>query len=173
MTSVGSLNRASDLLVFAIDDRRYGLPAAAVVELHRSVAISPLPQPESSHLLEGVVDYHGQMAAVIDMRARFGHGHKPLAASDYFIFVRVDGNLLALRADKVLEIVNAPVEALTFMAAPANIPNQGHSVAGVCKLADGLVFIFDLQNFLNATESLDISQQLALALKLQEGEGEP
>jgi hypothetical protein len=57
------------------------------------------------------------------------------------------------------------VEALDIMTSPLEKSEQGQSFAGVSKLSDGLVFIFDLQNFLSNAEALVLDQHLAQNLK--------
>jgi len=154
---------ALDLLVFAIDDRRYGLPASEVVELTRAVAIYSRPETEPSHLLEGVVNLHGQLAAAINLRSRFGHPAKRLSPSEHFIFTRAAGHLLALRADHIVEIIRAPQESLDKIPRPTK-DNSSEYLAGVCKQSDNLIFIFDLQKFLSASDSRAIENLLNAAL---------
>src|SRR5438105_3779786 len=146
---------SSDLLVFAIDDRRYGLPAGEVVELSRAVAIYSRPEATANHLLEGVVNLHGELAAAVNLRSRFGHQPKSLSPSEHFIFTRAAGQLLALRADRILEIISPSADVLDSIPQTQTLkePKAEETFAGVCKLPQGLVFIFDLANFLSASET--------------------
>jgi chemotaxis signal transduction protein len=170
MTASETKVKASKLLVFAIDDVRYGLPAQDVVELTMAVAISPLPHPAGLDLLEGIVNFHGELAAAINLRSRFGHIGKALSPSEHFIFTRAGSHLVALRADRVLELVAAPVETLDIISAPPKDTDQRRCLAGVSKLSDGLVFIFDLENFLSPAESQVLGQELAHAAEHTRGE---
>jgi len=159
---------ALDLLVFAIDDTRYGLPASEVVELTRAVAISSRPDAEQSHLLEGVVNLHGQLAAAINLRSRFGHPAKRLSPSEHFIFTRASGHLLALRADHIVEIIRTPQDSLDMIPRQTK-DKRSEAFAGVCKLSENLIFIFDLPKFLSASDSRSIQDLLS---KAQEEEGQ-
>jgi purine-binding chemotaxis protein CheW len=170
MVALADKALASDLLVFAIDDTRYGLPADDVVELTRAVAIAPLPETEHAHLLEGIVNFHGELAAAIDLRSRFGHPARSLHPSEHFIFCRAGRHLLALRTDAVHNLVSAPVEALDLIDTKPRTTASGQPLAGVCKLSGGLVFIFDLKTFLTEGEISIIEASLKAAQKKERQE---
>jgi len=111
------------------------------------------------------------------LRSRFGHPPKRLTPSEHFIFARAAGQLVALRADRILEIISTPREALDLIprsgrqrsekseesANSAAAAETVESFAGVCKLPQGLVFIFDLQNFLSRSESRSIQDFITRA----------
>jgi chemotaxis signal transduction protein len=174
MVALADEVKASSLLVFAIDDVSYGLAADDVVELTRAVAIAPVPEPNQDHLLEGIVNFHGELAAAINLRSRFGHSPKVLHPSEHFIFTRAGRHLLALRVDSVRSLIEAPVEALNVMTShhkkPTSSVERGKAVAGVCKLSDGLVFIFDMHTFLSSGEALLVDSNLKAAKNQNTGE---
>jgi chemotaxis signal transduction protein len=174
MVALADEVKASSLLVFAIDDVSYGLAADDIVELSRAVAVGPVPEPDPGHLLEGIVNFHGELAAAINLRSRFGHPPKELHHSEHFIFSRAGRHLLALRVDAVKALITAPVEALDVMTAhrkkPAANVDRGQSVAGVCKLADGLVFIFDMQTFLSKGDAQMVESTLRAARNQNAGD---
>jgi purine-binding chemotaxis protein CheW len=171
MVALADKTKASDLLVFAIDGSRYGLPADDVVELTRAVAIAPLPEAQHVHVLEGIVNYHGELAAAIDLRSRFGHPAKPLSPSEHFIFCRAGRHLLALRADAVQTLTAAPVEALDLISTKPQTSAAGQPLAGVAKMPDGLIFIFDLKTFLSEGDKAVIEQSLQAAGNREREEG--
>jgi chemotaxis signal transduction protein len=161
MTSLQTEVKASGLLLFAIDSVRYGLPSDDVTEVTMAVAISPLPKAEGLQAIEGIVNFHGELAAVIDLRTRFRHEARSLSAAEHFIFTRAGKHLVALRADRVIDLIKAPVEALDLLTAPPRTSEQGRSLAGVSKLSDGVVLIFDMANFLSASEAQTIEAEIS------------
>ncbi len=72
--------------MFELDGARFGVPERDVVAISRAVLIAPLPRAPA--IVEGVVDLHGAIVPVLDVRARFGLPPLALSASDHFVFVR-------------------------------------------------------------------------------------
>jgi purine-binding chemotaxis protein CheW len=145
-----------DILVFEIGGRRFALPAPVVREVHRAVAILPLPN--APPLVEGVIDVHGEIVPVLDVRARAGLSAAPVSLTDHLILVSTHERTVAIRADCATELVrvdSADVARLRGVAAP------GDERPGVVRLPDGLLLIEDLERFLDA----DGSRALDLALR--------
>jgi purine-binding chemotaxis protein CheW len=153
------LSAANDLLTFELDGRRCALPAEAVLEVHRVVAIAPLAG--APRIVEGVVDLRGRLVPVLDVRAKLGLPPSPLALSNHLIFARLlrDGGgerTVALRVERALAVVRVPPELIEDprpIAGPV-------LAAGVAKLADGLVVIHDLRAFLSLEEALQVDAAL-------------
>ena len=141
------------ILVFQIDNQRYGLLAADVVEIERIVTLLPLPKAPNA--IEGVVNYHGTLIPVLDIRARFGLPPKSIAHTEHLIIASAMQQLIAIRADSALELIDLDVEALE------EVTRDRHYLLGVAKLSDGLVLIHNLQSFLNEEESSALKQALS------------
>jgi purine-binding chemotaxis protein CheW len=146
-----------DVVVFTLDDVRYGIAAAHVVEVVRAVAVTPLPGLPP--VVQGVIDYRGGLVPVFDTRARFGHAPREERLEDHFVLVRAGERTAALRADHAdrIEAVDA-----TRIEDPARQVAQVEHVAGVARLDDGLLLVHDPERFLAAAE------QEALAAALSE-----
>jgi purine-binding chemotaxis protein CheW len=92
-----------------------------------------------------VIDVRGQVVPVIDLRGRFGLPARPVEPADHLVVVRNGGQPAALRVDRALELVRL---------AEADVEDAGSIVpgitglAGVARLADGLVLIADLGRLL-------------------------
>ncbi len=102
--------RRPEILVFEVDGRRYGLPAAEVRELARAVTIVPLPSPTA--LVEGIIDVRGEAVPVLDLRARLGLPARGVEPSDHLIIARAAGRTVALRVDRALELRGGDVDAI-------------------------------------------------------------
>lgn len=128
------------LVVFAIGDRPFAVPAASVRELLRAVAITDLPGAPIG--VSGVIDLRGVLVPVVDLRARLGIPPRPLRAADQLVICDVAFGPVAVRVDRVIELQTA---------APDAIPAGAESDAIVHSLArtpDGVVVITDLSSFL-------------------------
>ena len=136
-----------DILIFELGSTRFGLPSAAVRELHRAVALVALPK--APPIVEGIINVRGCIVPVLDIRARFGLTARALSHTDHFILALAGERLVALRVDRALDVVR--VEPQQLERPEAGWKDVAY-VAGVAKLHDGLVLIHDLATFLDAAE---------------------
>src|SRR5471030_561625 len=119
------------LLSFTIDDQRYGVSSDAVVEIVRAVAITPLPGAPA--VVEGIIDVRGAIAAVFDLRARFGRPAQPLDPGQRFIVVRTASRLAALHVDHVLDLMDVDDRSASDLK--QQVPGARH-ISGVAALPD-------------------------------------
>lgn len=144
-----------DLLQFEIASQRYALPLHDVVEVVAAVAVARLPS--APRIIEGVIDVRGRIVPVLDMRARFQHPPRELDPSEHFILARAGARVVALRADRAIDITrleSADIERLESSVARPKF------VAGVAKTADGVVLIHHVADFLSESESEALDRAL-------------
>jgi purine-binding chemotaxis protein CheW len=151
-----------NVLLFELDGLRYALPSADVSELLRAVTVVPLPK--APRVVEGVINVRGQVVPVLDVRTRFQLPPKTASPTDHLILARAGERLVAIRADRALELVR--LDAGDFEEAKSVLPGAA-CVMGVAKLADGLVLIHDLRTFLEAAEAAAFDE----AVGMLEGHG--
>ena len=144
-----------DILLFALGGQRYGLWARDVRELLRAVAIVPLPR--APRVVEGVINLRGRVVPVLDLRARFGLPRKELETSDHFIVAAVGARLVAIRADRALDLLSVQLDRAQLEDLQAA---GAEYLAGVARLPDGLALIHDLAAFLSAGESVALDDAL-------------
>jgi purine-binding chemotaxis protein CheW len=144
------------LVVFSIDRQRYALPLHAVERVLPMVAVSPLPQAPAVVL--GVINLHGQVIPVLDLRRRFGLPLCDYGLTARLLVVRTRRRTLALPVDEVLGVSGVAAETIT--RPDALLPGIGH-VAGIVTLADGLLLIHDVE----ACLSLDEERRLSVSLE--------
>lgn len=143
------------LIVFTLDERSYALRISVVEKAVRMVEITPLPK--APDIVLGVIDFHGVITPVLDMRRRFRLPEREPRLDDQLIIARSAGRLVALVADRVSDVVDLPEEA---MVAPESILPALEYVEGVVRLEDGMIIIHDLDAFL----SLEEERALAAAI---------
>lgn len=144
------------LVVFVIGGQRYALSLPAVERVLPMVAVSPLPRAPTVAL--GVINLHGRVVPVLDIRRRFGLPPRDFGLTAHLLVARTPRRTVALPVDEALGVSEIPAEAVA--PAEAVLPGIGH-VAGLVALGDGLLFIHDLDTFL----SLDEERQLTEALE--------
>jgi len=137
-----------EVVVFEVAGRRYGLAAADVQELLRAVLPAPLPGAPAA--IEGVIDLRGRAVPVLDVRRRFGLPARDVEPTDHLIVARAAGRLVALRVDRVTDLVRLGPDDIEAAAGLA--PGEA-GVASVARLADGLVLVADLHALLPPDEA--------------------
>lgn len=142
--------------VFVIEGRRYALHLSVVERVLPMVEVSPLPEAPAIAL--GVINLRGQIVPVLDIRRRFGLPTRDYGPATHLLVARTARRIVALPVDEVLGVQAVAAAAIT---PPVSVlPGIGH-VAGIVALADGLLFIHDLETFL----LLDEEQRLTAALE--------
>lgn len=146
------------LVVFELDQSRYGLPLDVVERVVRIVEITALPK--APEIVLGVVNVQGRVIAVADLRKRFRLSERKPALSDQLIIARTPARPVALLVDAVSAVVEyAEGQAA---AAQAIVPGTDY-IAGVVKLADGMVLIQDLGRLLSLGEERRLDDAMANA----------
>ena len=144
------------LALFVIDTQRYALDLAAVERVLPLVAVTPLPHAPAIAL--GLINIHGEIIPVVDIRRRFGFPPRGVGLTGHLLIARTARRAVALQVDEVLGTLEFEADAVR--PAADVLPGIGH-VAGIVALADGLLFIHDLDTFL----SLEEDDQLTAAIE--------
>jgi purine-binding chemotaxis protein CheW len=144
------------LIVFTLDSQRYALHLPVVERAIRMVEISPLPK--SPEIVIGVVNYHGAVIPVLNIRRRFRLPEREPELGDQLLIARTASRIVALVVDTVHDVITLPSGELVE---PEAILSKLEHLEGVVKLDDGMVFIQDLDAFL----SLDEERALEAAIE--------
>jgi purine-binding chemotaxis protein CheW len=145
----------AQLLTFELSARRLALRLEQLETIVRAVAITALPHAPA--FIEGIINLRGRIVPVIDLRRRFGLPSQPLALDQSFIVTR-SGRTLALRVDRVHDVIAVPSDAIE--AAELVLPGARHA-AGVVRLPDGVIVIQDLEALLSSEEEARLVDALA------------
>ncbi len=135
------------LFAFAVEGQRYALYLSAVEKIVRAVEVTPLPK--APEIVSGLINMHGQVIPVLNIRRRFRLPEREIGASDQFIIARTSKRTVALCADDVSGVIEHPEQEVT--RAQEILPHMEY-VEGVMKLDDGIVLIHDLDTFLSLEE---------------------
>jgi purine-binding chemotaxis protein CheW len=152
------------LVVFTLDNHRYAVHLAAVERAVRVVEITPLPKAPG--VVSGVINLQGRIVPVLNIRKRFRLPDRETNLSDQLLIARTAQRTVALVVDAVCDVIDHIPQETT--APPTIVPGLEYLV-GVVKLADGMLFIHDLDDFL----SLDEEDALKLALGRENRSDEP
>lgn len=114
--------------------------------------------PKCPPVALGVINLHGQVIAVLDVRRRLGLRPRSYGLSARLVVARTVRRTVALVVDEVPGVTEISVGAVR--APDSVLPGIGH-VAGIAALPDGVLIIQDLDRFL----SLDEEQALTTAME--------
>lgn len=148
--------QAQQILPFTAAEQRGAIILNFVEEVQRACAISRLPSAPG--VIEGIINLRGEVVPVVDLRARFNLPRKPLALDDRFIIVRCSDRRVGLHVDEVDTPRPLGSEAL---AGSTDEFSGALGVSGVAKLADDLLLIYDVDEFLSSTEKEALARALA------------
>jgi len=152
------MSTANQLLVFGLDEQRYGLPLVLVGRVARVVGITPLPK--APDVVLGVVNVQGQIIPVIDLRRRFSRPDRGMLLTDVLLMSHTRRRPVALVADSVMGIVDCSEQDI--VRSDAILPGVEY-IAGLLKLKDGLILIHDIDKFLSLEEEECLDQAMVTA----------
>lgn len=144
------------LLTFKISEQQYALSLASVQQVVRIVEVTPLPKSPAAVL--GVIDLHGRIIPVLNVRRRFGLAENEPSLNDQFIIADTSTRTVALMVNSVTGVIEKPQEEI---ARAEDIVPGTEYVEGIAEFEDGILFIHDLNSFLSYTEETQLQDLLA------------
>ncbi len=152
----------STLLLFRLDDQRFGIPLQKVHHVVRAVAIISIP--DLNEVLYGVIDYHGEVIPVVNLRKRFMMREKPLSLNDRFIIVSTERRKLALVVDEADGVVDTEKGELSIagdvfsgIQDSSECPQNEHA-AFLYRDENGIVVIHDLEKLLSSEMEIQLDK---------------
>jgi purine-binding chemotaxis protein CheW len=132
---------------FRVGELFFGIEVLEVQEVLRYLEMTCVPL--APVVIEGLINLRGEIVTAIDMRRRLGLAPRPDGQVPMNMVIRSEDGAVSLLVDEIGDVLNLDDE--TLEPVPDNLPaEQKVSIAGVHKLADGLLLV------LNATGTLCI-----------------
>jgi purine-binding chemotaxis protein CheW len=156
VTSSATNQELEQLAVFRVDDGRYALPLATIGRIVRAVETTPLPRAPAAVL--GVIDVHGEVLPVLNLRRKLQLAEREIAPSDHFVIARTERRTLVLVIDRPETVIEVPAVEIVDTNAIESCPEQ---FRGIVKLPDGLVLIHDLEKFLSLEEERAMDEAMS------------
>jgi len=149
------MNRLIRLVNFNLDDQKYALFLSAVIRIIRAVEITGLPK--APEIVLGVINMHGLIIPVFDIRKRFRLPQREMQLDDQLIIASTSKRTVALLVDSVSDVIDIPEEKI--IAGEKILPGLEY-VEGVVKTEDGMILIHDLEQFLSLQEEKALHEAL-------------
>jgi purine-binding chemotaxis protein CheW len=144
---MGEARSMLSVFLTRLEGLQIGFPAAAVREIVRAVAIVSLPgAPE---VVEGVINLHGQIVTVVDLRHRLALSSLPVEPEQFLVILQSSDRLIAVRVDDVEDVIDLPVASLQSADSLSPVLQR---LQGVAPIASGAIVIYDVDTFLTQAE---------------------
>jgi purine-binding chemotaxis protein CheW len=150
------MNQLSRLVNFNLDDGKFALFLSAVMRIIRVVEITSLPK--APEIVLGVINMHGQVIPVFDIRKRFRLPSRDTQLGDQMIVASTVKRTVALLVDSVSDVIEISEEKI--IAGESILPGLEY-VEGVVKTEDGMILIHDLEQFLSLQEEKALHEAMA------------
>jgi purine-binding chemotaxis protein CheW len=143
------------IVLFSLDEPRYALYLSAVERVVQAVEITPLPK--APKIIMGVINFHGEIIPVIDIRKRFHLTSREINLEDQFIIAQTSKRTVVLVVDSVEGVYD--FEQDQVVDAEEVFPYVDY-ISGVAKIETDIVLINDLEKFLSIDEEKILDQAL-------------
>lgn len=148
------------IVLFSLDELRYALYLSAVERVVRTVEITPLPK--APDIVMGVVNFHGEIMPVINIRKRFNLPVREIELNDQLIIARTSKRLVGLVVDSVTGVHELGHYQLTDIERA--FPYADY-LSGIAKIDNDIVLIHDLEKFLSLDEQQVMNEALSTGEK--------
>lgn len=141
---------SKNILAFFIEKQRFAIYLHSVERVIRAQAITKIT--DSPLFIEGVIDYYGEIIAVINLRKRLGFQLNELSISDRFIIVKTNSRKLALIVDEVEDVIIPDTKDLF----DSKEIDAGMKFINILRDDEGIVLVYDVEKLLSKTEEIDL-----------------
>jgi len=150
-------SNSTEILSFLLDEHRFAIPLKSVERVLRAVEVTQIP--DSPEMIYGVIDYYGEVIAVLNLRHKFKMINSPVNINDRFILVKTEKRKVVLVVDEVIGVVT-PHELEINDAAQIN---PGLKITKVMCDSSGILFIYDLELLMNTIDEIQLEKMIELA----------
>lgn len=145
-------NNSNKILTFIIGHQRFAISLKSVERIIRAQFITKFK--ETTNFVDGIIDYHGDIIAVINLRKRLGYPVHDINISDRFIIVKTYSRKLALIVDEVEDVI-LPEDHDLF---DSNGIDKGLKFINIFRDESGIVLIYDIENLLSESEDIELEK---------------
>jgi len=149
------MEKLNKYLIYKNDDFQYALKLEDVDRVIPAVCISPLTgAPE---IIEGVINFQGQIIPVVNMRKILSLQNRELDINDQIIIAHTEKRTYALLVDSVKGVYKISVEEVD---AGEKVLYGLNTIEGITKLGEDILLISSLAELLSLDEEEVLSKTL-------------
>ena len=136
------MDKSNRFVVFTLDEQRLALPLSATERIVRAVEVTLLPK--APEIVLGVINVHGQIIPVLNIRKLFHLPERGIDLNDRFILVNTATRTIAILATEVYGVVERSEQEVI---ADQDILPDIEYIDGAIKLEDGTIGMIIMQDF--------------------------
>lgn len=142
-------------VIFRLGDSEFGVEIGQVLRIMRLMEVTRVPR--APNFLEGVVNIHGEMVPVVDLKKRFELPWQEYGDKARILVVEVEGQTVGMIVDSVTEIAWIPTSAIE--PPPEMVAEiSGVYLTGLGRLDDRLIIFLNLSRVLTTEEIEELEQ---------------
>ena len=139
----------TQLVIFKLGESEFGVEIGQVLRIARLMEITRVPR--APRFLEGVINVHGEIIPVLDLKKRLGLPEGEYGDQARILIVEVGDQKVGMMVDSVTEITWVPTSAIE--PPPEMVAEvSGVYLTGLGRLDDRLIIILDLSRVLSTEE---------------------
>jgi len=138
-------SKAGRYLTFVLAEEEYGLEILKVREINGVMDITAVPHVPT--YIKGVINLHGKVIPVIDLRLKFGIEETPRTSETCIIVVDVKGLLMGIIVDRVSEVLDVAEEDIEEPPSFGTTVNTDF-ILGMGKVKGSVKILLDIEKVL-------------------------
>lgn len=141
MSQLDSLK--NEFVLFSLDEKKYAISLESVENVVQMVEITPVSgMPE---YLEGIINVHGTIMPVINLRLRMHLKQRSVALEDKLIIAHFQSKAFVLMVDSVHDVIH--IEEQHFLIPDERIENQDFFTK-IVKMHKDIIFLINIEHLL-------------------------
>lgn len=150
------------LLSFLLDERRFAIPLNHIIKVIRAVEVTQIP--DSGELLYGVIDFHGDVIPVVNLRKRFSMDLRAILVDDSFVIIQTTKRKLVLVVDEVEEIIKqaektpGQVDLEDLLSGSVHNNSKVFKINGFLNDERGIIIIYDIEQILSSELAIQLDE---------------
>jgi purine-binding chemotaxis protein CheW len=158
--------KVTEILCFSMDEQRFAIPLDSVERVLRAQAVTAVP--DSPEYIYGIIDYHGEVIAVINLRKRFNLLCRPVRLNDRFIIAGTPSRKLALSVDEVEGVLIPDDKDLYEVKQVFPETDTGLKLIRILREDTGIILIYDMEKFLSGDEEIRLQEIIEMQTKAKQ-----
>lgn len=143
------------LIVFRLADEEFAVPIGEVREIVRSAPVTPVPGAPA--FIKGMINVRGDIAVVVDLKARFSLPAGQPAEPRHIVIAAHGKNIFAFEVDEVTEVLRIAADEVKPSPETATRVEERY-VTGFVLRGDRLIVLIDLMKALSEEALSQLAQ---------------
>jgi purine-binding chemotaxis protein CheW len=145
-----NLDSTIQVIVFNLDEERFGVEISQVKEIILPTQITSIPSAPS--FIEGVLNLRGQIVTIGSLRKRLGKESKKNDESTRVIVIELEDTIVGITVDSVSEVKYLSTKDIEEIPRLLALKDDSRFLKGVGKLENGLLTLMDLKELFSDDE---------------------